>query len=358
MTRFFLLIVILFPFALSIRAQGFKIVNPLSSIKKDDGKTKIQIDSSISEDAYITVEILKYKYLSNEKKDLTCKKSKIEEKLKKDLEETSNIKLIEQVRRCYYDTIKSLINKIALIKNQQDSLYDLYTKDLLNYHNLNVAFGSKRSKAFFDMFYGNDGIRFKALGNSGINFGNKTGAIYSELVSGNLGIFRVGLGSMVSSTNSNDTINAKQDEAYQRLVTYGGNTVLTIEYPLAYFHSNNNQYNFLSRAIAKGTADLPAFGTKTDKWAGSCSIGIDFYGDAALNNNNLRFFFNFNYNKIFGTDIYKNNLGIDNSKFMFGQLSFGLIFMENYKISFIVTTFSSEKSLQNRNIIAGGQVLR
>ena len=238
-------------------------------------------------------------------------------------------------------------------------LYYLYTKDYLGFKKSTIlGFGPVRSKAFFDILYDNEGKRFKALGNSGVNFGNNTGSIYSELVSGNLGLFRVSLGSMISSNNSTDENEAKNEEAYQRLVTYGGNTVLNLEYPLAYIHSSNNQYNFISRLIAKGTADLPAFGTTTEDWAGSGSIGVDFYGDASLSNNSLRFFFNFNINQIYGTDIYKDNLGINENNFNFGQLSLGFIFLENFKVSFIVTTFSSEESLRNRNVVAGGQVLR
>jgi hypothetical protein len=163
---------------------------------------------------------------------------------------------------------------------------------------------------------------------------------------------------MVSNSESQDKNEEKKEEAYQRLVNYGGNTVLNFEYPLAYLHSYNNQYNFISRFISKGTADFPAFGTNTEEWAGSGALGLDFYGDASLSNNDLRFFFNFNVNKIYGTDVFKSNLAIDNNDFTFGQLSLGLVFLENFKISFIISTLSSEKSLRNRNVVAGGQVLR
>ncbi|RNL90085.1 hypothetical protein ED312_06570 [Sinomicrobium pectinilyticum] len=266
----------------------------------------------------------------------------------------------------YHDTIissklarmKVIQSDLTTLNKEQDSLYHLYTKDYLQHKRVTfLTFGPKRSRALFDFIYDGSGKRFQVLNNTGFTFGNNTGSIYSELVSGNLGIFRVSLGSMISSSSSEDNETAKEEEAFQRLASYGGNTVLTMEYPLAYIHSRNNQYNLISRFIAKGSADFPEFGTTTDEFAGSASFGIDIYADASLSNNALRFFMNLNINGIFGTDTYQENLGIDNSSFSFGQVTLGLIVAENIKLSFVLGSFSSESSLQNRNVILGGQIL-
>lgn len=239
-----------------------------------------------------------------------------------------------------------------------DSLSNEYVKEYLQYRTSTILkFGSQRSRAFFDIIYQNDGEKFKVLNNTGINIGDKTGSIYSELVSGNLSLFRISLGTMVSSSSSDDNSEIKENEAFQRLVTFGGNTVLTLEYPLAYVHKRNNQMNFISRFIAKGAADFPEFGTTTESWAGSATIGINIYADAALTNNQLRFFGSMSINQIYGTNEFRNNLAVGNSSFSFGQLTLGLVLTENIKLSFIVSTFSSEKNLRNKNVIAGGQVL-
>jgi hypothetical protein len=351
-------IILTFVSVLSLKAQvtGFKILNQTSSIKETE-KSDISFKGT-TESVFKTLEIIQFNYLTKVKTAKETELAKLEEGLYQNsigaapsFDETTIKKTSE--------TIISLRKELKVIASKQDSLYFLYTKDYLNFKRRNIlSFGSVRSRAFFDMLYGDEGKRFKALGNAGINFGSNTASIYSELVSGNLGLLRVSLGSMISS-NSNDSLEeGKKEQAYQRLVTYGGNTVLNFEYPLVYLHSRNNQYNLISRLIAKGTSDLPAFGTSTEKWAGSGSFGIDFYGDASLSNNQLRFFFNLNANRIYGTDIYRDNLGITNANFTFGQLSLGLVFLENFKISFIVTTFSSEGNLRNKNIVAGGQVLR
>jgi len=335
------------------QVTSFKIINKTSSITDN---TKI---ASSAGNVYKTLDIINYNYLELEKVPLEIElKNLIAELYDNSRGNTTPILSSLQIKT-KSDRISDLKSQVAIINHKQDSLYFMYVKDLLNYKTTTAfTFGPLRSKAFFDILYGNGGKRFRALGNAGINFGNNTGSVYSEIVNGNLGLLRVSLGSMVSSNNSDSVEIKKKEEAYQRLITYGGNTVLNFEYPLAYIHSNNNQYNFISRAIAKGTADLPAFGTTTEKWAGSAALGIDLYGDASLSNNSLRFFFNCNVNKIYGTDVFRDNLGTDLTNFIFGQCSLGLVFLENFKVSFIVATFSSEASLRNRNIVAGGQVLR
>jgi len=344
--------------SLNAQVTGFKILNKTSSINEADS---IKITrNGFTENVFKTIEIIEFNYLKITKTEKETVLVNLKDELYNNSIGADNKPPFNPTTiKAKSDSIRSLRQEIKIITTQQDSLYFLYTKDYLNFKRINILkFGPIRSRAFFDMLYGDEGKRFKALGNAGINFGSNTASIYSELVSGNLGLLRVSLGSMISS-NSNDSLpEGKKEEAYQRLVSYGGNTVLNFEYPLMYLHFRNNQYNLISRLVAKGTSDLPAFGTSTEKWAGSGSFGIDFYGDASLSNNQLRFFFNFNANKIYGTDVYRDNLGIANSNFTFGQLSLGLVFLENFKISFIIATFSSEESLRNKNIVVGGQVLR
>ncbi|MFK2821297.1 hypothetical protein U0L90_14300 [Flavobacteriaceae sp. LMIT009] len=340
------------------QTSGIKITNSTPEI--DAGSTQTQISlNGTTENVFKTPEIIRFNYNKTDIETLITELSTI----KNDLYNNS----VDPNPANRYDeaTISSKMARMKVIQSnlnelnkKQDSLYHIYTKDYLQYDRVNIlSFGAKRSRALFDFIYGNSGKRFQVLNNTGFTFGDNTGSLYSELVSGNLGIFRVSLGSMISSSSSEDNETAKEEEAFQRLATYGGNTVLTFEYPLAYVHSRNNQYNLISRFIAKGSADFPEFGTTTDDFAGSASFGLDIYADASLSNNALRFFMNFNINGIYGTDTYQENLGIDNSSFSFGQLTLGLIVAENIKLSFVLSSFSSEDSLDNRNVILGGQIL-
>jgi len=341
------------------QTSGIKIINSTQEINADSTQVSITLNGK-SKKVFITPEIILFNYNANDIKTFSSEKKTIED----DLYNNS----VDSIIANRYDepTIKSKLARMMVIQSEintlnkkQESLYSIYTKDHLQNRRANfLYFGAKRSRALFDIIYDNtSGRRFQVLNNTGFTFGDNTGSFYSELVSGNLGFFRVSLGSMISSNSSNDRETGQKEEAFQRLSTYGGNTVLTFEYPLAYFHSRNNQFNLISRFIAKGSADFPEFGTATDEFAGSASLGLDFYADASLSNNSLRFFMNFKINEIFGTDTYQENLGIKNSNFSFGQFTLGLIVAKNLKLSFVLNSFSSEVSLNNRTVTLGGQIL-
>ncbi|MFD0861815.1 hypothetical protein ACFQ1M_06320 [Sungkyunkwania multivorans] len=345
----------LLSFSAYAQSPDFRFSKMTSSIRDT---TTIKLEDK-DEKVYKTLEIIEYNYLHTEKKA----KDSIYKKLIKELYDNSlqtdpsnfyNASVIKRKE----DSIRNLKKEIATDVEKLDSLYFEYTQEYLTYKKFNaLSFGPVRSAAFFDLIYNHDGKRFKVLNNTGLNIGDNTGSIYSELVSGNLGVFRVSLGTMIANSTSDSLQDSKESEAFQRLVTYGGNTVLTFEYPLLYAHSSNQQYNLISRLVAKGTADFPEFGTTTEDWAGSASVGIDLYGDASLSNNALRFFFNFNMSQVYGTGVFRDNLGVDKTHFTFGQLTLGLVVAQNLKLSFVLETFSSEVNLRNRNVVAGGQVL-
>lgn len=255
--------------------------------------------------------------------------------------------------------LEKLEKEKELVKTEKrkDSLWNEYIKDHIENSSATLGFWKSRSQALFDLIYHDDKEkRFDLLTNTGFNIGNNTGSIYSELVSGHMYIFRVSLGAMVASSSSTNTDQSKQEEAYQRLTTYGGNTVLTLEYPVLYAHTKNNQTTLLARLMAKGTADFPEFGTPSEDWAASASFGFDLYADIATSNNKIRFFSNLNWNQYYGTNTFQKNLGLENDDFYFGQLKVGLRF-SNVSLSFVVATLSSESTLENRNVIAGGQIL-
>jgi len=259
------------------------------------------------------------------------------------------------------DYLNSLIGRkkdsINMIYKQRDSLYHIYTKDYLAYKKTNVFLSRQQVLAYYDMMYGENSRRFKTLTSSGFSFGDNTSSVYTELVSGNFGVVRVGLGTMISTNSSSNDSIVKKEEAFQRLANLGGNTVLKAEYPFVYLHNKSNRYNFISRLTSRGSADFKEFGTTTEDWAGSFMLGLDIYADASSSNNDLRFFLSGNMNKVYGTDIFKDNLGTKSNNFFFGQLTVGIIVLENIKLSFNLFTLSDEKVLRKQDVIIGGQVL-
>ncbi|TDH18390.1 hypothetical protein EXU57_23285 [Segetibacter sp. 3557_3] len=118
-------------------------------------------------------------------------------------------------RSAAYKKVSGLKVEIDLLKLKEDSLYRIYVNDFIEYKRINLLnFGKQRSRAFFDMVYANGGNRFRALTNAGVSFGNNSGSLFSEIVSGNLSFVRVSLGTMISNSNQADETKEKHEEAY------------------------------------------------------------------------------------------------------------------------------------------------
>lgn len=306
---------------------------------------------------YQTPEMIRYSFLEKDrvklKDDLTLQEAKLYESSLNDTTTFDRDAFQKQLQR-----IEVLKNRLYFIEKEQDSLFHIYTRDFLQYDKVSfLDFNPARSKAFFDLVYKNNTNGFGILNHTGFLIGNNTGSIYSELVSGYLGIFRVSFSAMVSSSSADSILVARRAEAFQRLITLGGNTALNLEYPLIYIHSDQNQYNIISRVLARGTADFAELGAKTDEWAGSFSLGLDLYGDVSIIKDALRFFVDLNTHVIYGNEAYQYNLGIENANFAFGQFTLGLIIADNLKLGFTLGTFSTEDPLQQSDVLLGGQVL-
>ncbi|MCT4623119.1 MAG: hypothetical protein N4A46_05800 [Schleiferiaceae bacterium] len=74
----------------------------------------------------------------------------------------------EQILQCH----KRKLDSIVLLEHQMDSLYLAYTEDYLNHQKLTVAFGPYRSRAFYNLIYGNGGSKVRTLTTSGFTFGD------------------------------------------------------------------------------------------------------------------------------------------------------------------------------------------
>jgi hypothetical protein len=336
-------------FKLSTHQSIGERVQPDSIALEYNGKKKA---------GFLTLTSIEYDRVMTKLQPLKKRRDALMTELETNSQDTAHL-YTDEVYRRKQDSIVLLDQLISAMDEQSDSLFYECMRERVDYDKCTVFPDLLRARAVFDIVYGTNRQRFRAMGNSGVQFGgNGTASIYSEVVSGNLGLIRVGFGTMLTSDDSGNDSTAQTDQAYQRLVTNGGNTILTLEYPLLYANGFNDQLNTIVRPIVKGTADLPAFGTSTDKWAGSLMFGLDVYADAALDNNQLRFFANMSTFYIRGTSVYQSNLAIASPDFSFGQLTLGLVFLENFKISIIVATWSTQAILRDRKAVIGGQVLR
>jgi hypothetical protein len=299
---------------------------------------------------YPTIEYQNSSFLIEKSKKLRIANEELLRKLGKERSEASRLSIVNSIKE----------NEFAIERAEisADSLLQIYQSDRLLAKPAHIlSFNTTRSNAFYNIIYNSQKGKFRLLSNSGFNFGDSTASIYTELASGTFYSFRVTLGSMITSSKLSKNADPAREEALQRLQSYGGNTVLNIEYPLCYVHTKNGSFNFISRFLSKGTVDLPAFGSTTTSFAGSAMAGLDFYADASLSNNSLRFYCNLGVNRAVGTKTFCSNLGIDKSAFGFGQLKLGVVLGETINLSFIVRTFSTEDKLSSRSVVLGGTLL-
>src|SRR5690606_17968615 len=184
-------------------------------------------------------------------------------------------------------------NKVRLteIDSIKDSLFNIYVKEYLATKKTHYFdFGTKKASALYDIIYGENSTGFRALSNTSLRFGENSASLSAELVEARIGAFKFSLSTLVSKSSQQDSLIAKEEEAYQRLVNNGGNVVLNAEYPLIYAHSSNNKFNFLATMNFSGAADIPQFGTTTTDWAGHTSFGPKIYAEVSTNKNEITFF--------------------------------------------------------------------
>ena len=265
----------------------------------------------------------------------------------------------------YEEKITISEKKIVDLKKKVGKLRVAYEEDYITQRG--IFFPSEpRSVALFNLLNQNDGKWYSAISSTGINLGNSTASIYSELIKGSLSIFHISFGTLLAVSSTDDDEKAQQEEAFQRLALSGGNTVLRLEYPLIYLHNHNNAFNLLIRVYTKASGDIPKFGTRSDSFAGSLAYGGDIYiniggdlkGKGVKEGSSIRGFAYFNFGRYKGNNIFKDNLGIETTALNFGQLSLGIIVNNSIKISFITNTLSSVDLLRSGRIIGGGELLK
>lgn len=263
---------------------------------------------------------------------------------------------IRELTESHYKDLEKIDKEIKILEKEKNEYYRKYMKEYIAAETTTWLFNKYDSQAFFDVLYDNQNNSFNTLLNTGLNIGDNSGTIYSELLSDQLWLFRVSLSAIISNSAEDNTLNAAQNEAFQKLAAGGGNTTIKFEYPLIYTHNTSDSFNLIATIFSKGTADFKQFGTQTEDWAGSASIGLNTYVHLSTAESKFRFFALGNFSKIYGNDTFKTNLGIENKNFSFSQLTAGVVVNGFLSLSFILFTGSSESSLRNKNIIAGGQI--
>ncbi|TGE25939.1 hypothetical protein E5K00_12330 [Hymenobacter aquaticus] len=178
-----------------------------------------------------------------------------------------------------------------------------------------------------------------ALNNFALIGNVNNGSLYTELVGGYFGIFRIGLSTLLAT--SKDT--ARNKEAIQRFVGGGGNSVLELTYPAIFYKSKYFETQTL--LSIKASADIPAFGTKTDQFAGNLNPAFDVYFALTTDEREFKFFSNTRIGPVVGFKDFYTNLNISKKAFLYAQTNVGVIISENLSVSLTIPIISTQREL-------------
>lgn len=284
----------------------------------------------------------------------------VKEKLVEDIRiEKKNRKALTKTDSNYLLKLSKLSEKIEEKKSELNRCKDSLAKYQLLNKRINIGFSPSKAKAFFRFAYSENESTFSAVRNAGLTWGNNTVALNTTLFSGHVGAVRMSFGALISSSSEKEELEGIQDESLQKLVNYGGNSILLIEHPVLYIHSDRYLFNFISRATVRPALDIPGFGTFTKDFALNISSGIDNYIELGTDNEQLKLFGTFSFNGYYCNNQSKVNLGVSKNYFILMQSSIGIMIMKNVKFSILLPILSSAPQLRKTQIVAGGgQVLR
>jgi len=217
---------------------------------------------------------------------------------------------------------------------------------------------------FFQSMY-NKGSDKTSFVNSFSLAANSDGALaQSEVVTDNLGIFRIAFGSMVTSSSEKPTDDAEiqeetEQEAIKRLINGGGNFYLEVVLPLLTTNNENEGWvTWYTYANVIGASDIKGFGNNLDTSTANVSGGLTTYAGVTSDNGKFNFFVQANLNYTLGSDDFYQNLGLTEEKgFVNGKFVAGITMLNTFRLSAIVSTFGSDEKLRNGDVTFGVQIL-
>ncbi len=302
---------------------------------------------------------LKKKYVKNKINIFKRKRDSIYSLLRTDVENKGLKAELSKVK----DSIKACKDTLTRVK---DDIKDMENKPLPSSFFPSCTY---YQQGFYNRLYSKKSDRdFYFVNNAALQINNNANTIESELTSAFLGPFRVSFGTLISNSSSDEETVGEDDEeqiestdetqAFQRLISGGGNIFLNVEFPL-YFAEAGPWVGYMS-AYGKGSADFSQISNDIDTSTANGTFGGNFYTSVSTEKNEFNFFANINYGVYFGGDEFYNALKIDSDKdkfFGFGQLIVGVTVFNNVRFSFTTNTFGSDEALRSGNVVFGIQVL-
>lgn len=305
------------------------------------------------------------------KEYLKNRKKKQIEKLKNLNEQKSKLEKEETITN-----LRKLKEEISKEKQKLDDYTKLIKR--INDETKQVVFPTfnkvNRERIFGLLYTGNDRNSNFSFGNSASLQINNSGTIVeTNLISSDLGPFRVSFGTLLTNAtedenddenqsddgltpNTTEEDNITQTEAFQRLLSGGGNTFLNFELPVL-FASGEFSSIYLNTSARVGL-DIEEFGDDIETTSGNGNVNSNLYGSVSSKDKVFTFFGQINYGLYFGSKEFYQNLGVTSEKaFGFGRITVGFTINNFVRFGLTLNTLSSESNLRSGTIVVGSQVL-
>ncbi|MBP6397402.1 MAG: hypothetical protein KBF57_12035 [Saprospiraceae bacterium] len=167
-------------------------------------------------------------------------------------------------------------------------------------------------------------------------------ALYTDVYSDFFGPVSVGLGALVGlggeQEDENDSFSqvASNPAAISRLVSGGGNVVLHLTYPLAYWNKPSQKLDFRIKVHPRIGVDLPTLGNKSSSYAMNLDLGLYSTLTYTGLNENIGLIAEFKLAGITGNDVFFKQLSLsDHRIFNLNQISLGLKLGKSFQITWI-----------------------
>lgn len=167
-------------------------------------------------------------------------------------------------------------------------------------------------------------------------------ALYTDVYSDFFGPVSVGLGALVGlggdDENENDSFSqaASNPAAISRLVAGGGNVVLHMSYPLAYWSKPSQKLDFRMKIHPRIGVDLPTLGNKSSSYAMNLDLGLYSTLTYTGLNDNIGLMVEVKVAGITGNDVFFNQLSLpDHNMFNLNQVSLGLKLGKSFQVTWI-----------------------
>ena len=238
----------------------------------------------------------------------------------------------------------------TLLVKQQNEKYKIAEKVVVSNHGRWFP-NHEETNYILNIAYGENGKSKRFFSTTSVGLGFNSSSVYSEIYNDRFQFFRVGLGVMVNKSAADSIQEAQTDEAYQRLLTSGGNTVINLDYPYTYHTGKKGVYHGIGFFNLRGAADLPDFGSSTDDFLAYFSPGVNYYGEFSTKRDVFKFFFDVTGRYFFGGKNFRDNLELSKKSFGLLKLDVGIQVNNFFAISLTPFSYSNEKNFRNNRVV-------